>query len=230
MLTVKLHKGNGIVLSLLSEENTIQLLLSDSTPLNITEVNSIPPLHWACVMGYTRLIKPLLKRGANINEKASHAFGNTPLHLACNRGNLEVAKSLIENDADLNVRDSYRRTPLSCAIYTNSIEIVKLLIREEVSTESIDSHGYNALELSVYFGSKELTELLFSIGIEVSEEIRDYIVSLFGTTKSEWTISNHYNFPRKRRKSIKSLFLMTKKQCIINELSKDTLLEICKHM
>merc|ERR1711970_1130584 len=59
------------------------------------------PLHTAAIRGSSRLVKQLLKMGADPNVQDNAEW--SPLHEACNRGNLSVVKVLKEFGADLNL-------------------------------------------------------------------------------------------------------------------------------
>ena len=59
------------------------------------------PLHTAAIRGSGRLVKQLLKMGADPNVQDNAEW--SPLHEACNRGNLSVVKVLKEFGADLNL-------------------------------------------------------------------------------------------------------------------------------
>ena len=82
---------------------------SSNTKINNSRLNT-----------YLKIIKFLIKNGANVNAKGK--YGDTPLFKA---PNLEIAKLLIKHGADVNAQNSYSETPLFKA---PNFEIVKLLI------------------------------------------------------------------------------------------------------
>ncbi|KAG7332669.1 hypothetical protein KOW79_004503 [Hemibagrus wyckioides] len=67
----------------------LQQLIKNGALVNIVAVNSITPLHEACIQGQTQCIQLLLEAGAHVNR--------------CNRVNLECLKLLLEYGAMVNL-------------------------------------------------------------------------------------------------------------------------------
>lgn len=82
-------------------------------------------LHYACIMGFDKLVKLLIDHNANI--KAKDVCDSMPLHYACINGHYKVVMLLIENNADIEAKDKDNWTPLCYASKTNQEEIIKLL-------------------------------------------------------------------------------------------------------
>merc|ERR1712137_201532 len=86
-----------------------------STALHFAmDVNSLnddgeTPLHWACKVGSTEIVKYLLTHGASIN--AMDENGDTPLHWAAEENHTEVAELLLKHKANLNSKNILRETP-----------------------------------------------------------------------------------------------------------------------
>ena len=77
-------------------------------------------LHKAVIDGNLELVKTLISKGYDINEKDEHSF--TPLHYATQEFStkkecLEISKKLLCSGADIEARDNYGNTPLSKAVY-----------------------------------------------------------------------------------------------------------------
>jgi len=89
------------------------------------------PLHTAAIRGSSRLVKQLLKMGADPNVQDNAEW--SPLHEACNRGNLSVVKVLKEFGADLNLMGFGRDSPLHDAARNGHIKVVKCLVRAGVN-------------------------------------------------------------------------------------------------
>ena len=66
--------------------------------VNIKNKFGATALHYASSKGYTKIVKFLLEKGSNSNEKSSSGW--TPLHAACAKGNIECAKLLLKYGSD----------------------------------------------------------------------------------------------------------------------------------
>ncbi|TGL74046.1 ankyrin repeat domain-containing protein [Leptospira jelokensis] len=104
--------SDTILIKKIKQENkkeSSELIEKDNTLWNQSGALGFKPIHYAAEYGDIELVKKLIQKGANVNEKTGTFFsgstkdGNlTPLHLAIEYGHLEVAKLLIENGADIN--------------------------------------------------------------------------------------------------------------------------------
>lgn len=64
-------------------------------------------LHHAIILGYTDIVKELIKYGANINIKANSALGESPLHVAAKENRVACAKILVDAGCKIDVRDNF---------------------------------------------------------------------------------------------------------------------------
>jgi len=89
--------------------------------------------------GQTAVIKDLLDKGADLNERGvcggwdrGGESGATPLYCAAHGGHLEAVKLLVSKGADVNAKGNgfmtNRRIPLEAAAYASHAGIVKFLI------------------------------------------------------------------------------------------------------
>ncbi|EAY10062.1 hypothetical protein TVAG_329490 [Trichomonas vaginalis G3] len=92
-------------------------------------------LMYACKYGHFDIVKELLEKGMNVNERVEkhpHVF-ISPLMMCCKRGNLEIAKYLVEKGANCNDMCSTKKrflyyTPLSLSVQSKNLDLVKYLI------------------------------------------------------------------------------------------------------
>lgn len=80
-----------------------------------TRSNGSTALHVAAHRGLQTLVKVLLKRGADINDRNS-INGNTPLLFAMKNGKKETSRLLLQHGADVMVQNFSGTSPLSEAI------------------------------------------------------------------------------------------------------------------
>lgn len=109
--------SDSILIKKIKEENqkdSLTIAEKDESLWNKAGKLGFKPIHYAAEYGDYELVKLLIKKGANVNEKTGTFYsgstkdGNlTPLHLALDYGHLEVAKLLIQNGADINAK-TYR--------------------------------------------------------------------------------------------------------------------------
>jgi len=72
----------------------------------VAECEGQTNLHFAAKNGHIRMVKQLVKKGANVN--AIDSYGETPLHEA---SSVDVVKFLIENGADNTIKNNMDQTP-----------------------------------------------------------------------------------------------------------------------
>jgi len=86
----------------------------------------------ASYKGQTDIVKNILTKGADVNERSGCGFGWDPnvtaLTCAAHGGHMETVKVLLERGADVNTRSNDGWTPLVSAAYAGHVDIAKLLI------------------------------------------------------------------------------------------------------
>ncbi|KAE9052614.1 hypothetical protein PR001_g358 [Phytophthora rubi] len=80
------------------------------------------PLHWAAMRGHARIIRLLVRYGANVD--ARDIFGRTPLAWACVLNRTRAVEALLESGADVNVRDA-QGDPLLCICAAGACASIK---------------------------------------------------------------------------------------------------------
>ncbi|MHB9147045.1 MAG: ankyrin repeat domain-containing protein [Candidatus Amoebophilus sp.] len=175
-----------------------ELLLKDSSAVNVKDKYGCTPLHLAAWIGNEKLINLLLEKGADVNAKKED--GNSPLHTAARwvHTDTEIVKLLLEKGADINAKDRHGETPLCGAILFSQLEIVKLLLekgadgnagaplysaalnnREEVAAlllekcadieiESKNEYKWNLLHWAAWRGHLEVAKLLIEKGADIN--------------------------------------------------------------
>ncbi len=126
--------------------------------------------------GRTRLIKKLLKAGANVNHQDE--YGNTALRYASRYNNIEIVRLLLKFRANVNLQNNDGWTALITASMRGDVEIVRLLLkfRANVDLQS-NLTGNTALIFASdlhYFASGgnyiEIVRLLLENGANVNHQ------------------------------------------------------------
>jgi hypothetical protein len=92
----------------------------------------------AAYKGQADVVKNLLDKGADVNERGGCGFGwpsVTPLICAAYGGHMEAVKELIDRGADVNKSDGEGWTPLVQAVDEGHVGITKLLIEKGADIE-----------------------------------------------------------------------------------------------
>jgi ankyrin repeat protein len=103
----------------------VKQAIADGANVEVKNVFSITPLHFASAKGHKEIAELLIAEGAEVNAK--NVGGETPLDNAAYWGHKEVAKLLISRGADVNAKDEDGDTPLDLAIGRKHPEIADLL-------------------------------------------------------------------------------------------------------
>ena len=118
-----------------------KVLIDGDTYAVITEVSS---LHLAALFNHEKLMKALLKAGAN--PDALDGLGFTPLHYA---SGVQVARLLLEEGAHVNAPSNTGLTPLHLAFTGN---IARLLLARGAKMTEKDKWGNTPLHIAKFLG------------------------------------------------------------------------------
>jgi len=175
-----------------------KMLLKKGASANVRSKVGLTPLHWAAK---TEIAEVLIKNGADLNVRGSHA-GWTPLHHAVSFNRLGIVRVLVRNGADVNVVAKDGKTALDIAegaghreiasflrehggratrTYPSS-KLVEALRNEDIKTandlltQGVDvnargEQGYTALYWAAYKGNTQMAETLISKGANVNETV-----------------------------------------------------------
>lgn len=72
--------------------------------IDYRDCDGLSALQWAAYNGHSKIVKLLIKNGADVNNKAND--GRTPLIEATQMGHHETVKLLLENGANINAEDN----------------------------------------------------------------------------------------------------------------------------
>ncbi|VDH93472.1 protein phosphatase 1 regulatory subunit 16A [Mytilus galloprovincialis] len=116
------------------------------------------PLHIACLIGATNVVRCLLDHNANINMTKED--GTTPLFYACKKGHTDIVRMLLEKNANVNIYDNCGFTPLTASCLNNNTSIVQLLINHKPNINARTVDGANGLFFSALYGNQDITKIL----------------------------------------------------------------------
>uniref|UniRef100_A0A671MSR5 Uncharacterized protein n=1 Tax=Sinocyclocheilus anshuiensis TaxID=1608454 RepID=A0A671MSR5_9TELE len=140
----------------------LQKLIENGASVNIVAVDSITPLHEACIQGQTHLecVKLLLEHGAMVNPPL---FTFSPLHEACMGGNSKCVQLMIDEGAFMEAHDCHFGTPLHVACARQHLNCVKVLLNAGANVNAAKLHE-TALHHAAKVKHLELIELLVEFG------------------------------------------------------------------
>jgi ankyrin repeat protein len=161
--------NNEYKISLLNLCNIrIEFLKSTVTNIDVKDNSGINALMYACKNGHLEVIKLLLFKGANINDKDKYNEKNSLMY-ASQYDRLEVVKLLLSKGASIG-NGSNKKTALMYASQFGKIEIVKLLLAKGADINSIDkSDNKNALIYAFQFNNINIVKLLLSSGVNIKD-------------------------------------------------------------
>ncbi len=114
------------------------LLYAGANVKAATRIGAYTPLVLAAREGYSVVMEPLLKAGADVNAKTSN--GTTALMLAAQSGNTDAVKILLDHGADVNAKEPVRGlSALMFAAASDRAPVVELLAKRGADLKAVSS-------------------------------------------------------------------------------------------
>ena len=95
-------------------------------------------------------IRPLCRKGVDINAVSSVMPGITAITAACYHGYVAVVRYLLSQGADVNLCVEEGLSCVMLAVYIDSMEILKEVLTRRPSLEHVDAKHQNALHIAVH--------------------------------------------------------------------------------
>ncbi|HOX05217.1 MAG TPA: ankyrin repeat domain-containing protein [Planctomycetota bacterium] len=144
-------------------EAVARLLLDHGAPVH--EPGGWPPSFLAASHGHPSVVKLLLERGGDPNERCDKV---SLLHEAARGGNKQVVEIVLAAGADPNVRNSWDGTPLHYAARDGKdcADVVGLLLDKGAEVNAKTDDGLTALHYAAMTHSVEVTKVLLARGAQ----------------------------------------------------------------
>ena len=132
----------------LAEKRELHELLSAGVTINEAPVTGWTPLHRACRLGDTGIVRGLLS--AKADPTVLTLFGDTPLHLAAVYGHAHVVKAMLDGGADPNAASKRSKwTPLhAAAAHSSHAGVAALLLQARADTNLVGRNGLTPVQLA----------------------------------------------------------------------------------
>lgn len=138
------------------EENDVEQLIERGADVNRLH-GTLLPLHCACMVSDSCILRLLLRKGARVNEY--DGYERTALHYAAER-DIFCVEMLLEHGANINIGDGNFDTPLHWATFKNNIQCVKLLLQRGAKVDPLDFNNDTPLSWAARKGHAEIIQIL----------------------------------------------------------------------
>ena len=150
-------------------EDAARALVEHGADVNLSDLVSTTPLHFAAWKCSAAMVEFLLEKGANPNIQQT-SQKNSPLHFAAMEKKADVVSLLLSHGADPNLCNQDKMTPLHCAVHKQDVAVLECLLAAsaEVNTENNPAIGYRftPLIMAVYFERPDMVEMLLKGGAQ----------------------------------------------------------------
>jgi len=117
------------------------------------------------------MVRLLIKKGINVNERIEVYNGKNYFTFACEKGNVDIVNLLINSGAIINYKTLDNTTPLMIAAAYNNFEVVRLLIEKGADINITNDTDVTVISLAYKNKNVNMIELLIQKGVEVNLEI-----------------------------------------------------------
>jgi len=146
-----------------------ELLHQHGTHVDVQGYNKCTPLYCASRRGHLKIVRWLLRHGADPNSR-NEFDGWTALHEAAIFGYPEVAQTLLQHNADPNIQGYDGEIPLHVASRNGRTNVARLLLEQGVDVNARRKAGSTPLHLASKDGWLEVARLLIEHGADIGAE------------------------------------------------------------
>lgn len=134
---------------------------------NARDSYGFPVLHRAIECGSMSIVKIIIQKGANFNEKNNglYQIAYTPLQWAILNKKRKIAKFLIQKKVNIQEEASDGSTALHLAARNGYTDIIRTLLNKAIPIEKKDAAGNTALHIAALHLKKHVLKLLIQKGI-----------------------------------------------------------------
>ena len=141
----------------------VELLLKHGANANVTDQQSMTPLHLASSYGNIGEVQVLIKYGANVNATGESLI--TPLHMAAlghiGDGQANATEILLKNGGNIEAKDDNLRTPLHYAVENMyGLDVAKVLVQHGADLKAKSKDGKTPLEVATEEKNVDVVEFL----------------------------------------------------------------------
>lgn len=135
------------------EEISVDLgtvLNSESTDVNVEDIEGQTPLHWAALRGDSTKMEALLRAGADVAARDHR--GCTALHVAVLSGDISSVELLLMARSDVHAQDTYGNTPVHLASFAvDRPRTLDLLFLAGADLSKANFRGSTPLRRAAYY-------------------------------------------------------------------------------
>ena len=145
------------LLHIAAENDFVEVVPQLISLVNSRADEDITPLHIAVTFGHLRMVKMLIKNGADVKARYYYIGDNkkrsvrSAMSIAVTKDQLDMVKILIENGADVNEKFDKKVTPLHFAAQLGYIDMAKYLIAKGADLNALTTERGTPYDLARCF-------------------------------------------------------------------------------